>query len=104
MLMQGVEETSKLEEVNMIIKDRNIILDKLKDNLRKAQNKMKKFADHKRREVCHEVSDQVFLKMQPYRYRSLATQPNGKLNPRFYGPFEILEKVGTTMYRLSYHP
>ena len=28
----------------------------------------------------------------------------GKLSPRFIGPFEILEKVGTIMYRLALPP
>ena len=28
----------------------------------------------------------------------------GKLNPRFVGPFEILQKVGTVAYRLALPP
>ena len=28
----------------------------------------------------------------------------GKLSPRFVGPFEILERVGTVVYRLALSP
>lgn len=46
-----MEEILKVEEDNVMIKERNIILDKLKDNVCKAQNKMKKLRDHRRRDV-----------------------------------------------------
>lgn len=47
-----------------MIKERNIILDELKNNLRKVQEKMKKFANRKRNEVQYDVGDRVFLKIQ----------------------------------------
>lgn len=47
-----------------MIKERNVILDELKNNLRKVQDKMKKFANRKRNEVQYDVGDRVFLKIQ----------------------------------------
>jgi len=42
----------------------------------------------------------VFLKIQPYRFKSLARRPNEKLSPRFYGPYQILERIGPVAYKL----
>ena len=39
------------------------------------------------------VGDWVYLKIQPYRLKSLARKCNEKLSPRFYGPYKVLEKV-----------
>lgn len=65
---------------------------------------MKFFADHHRREVSYELGDLVFLKLQPYRMRSLAKKLNEKLSPRYYDPFKIIEKLGQVAYRLALLP
>ena len=50
-----------------------------------------------------EVGDQVFLKVMPKR-GVVRFDKRGKLSPRFIGPFEILERVGTVAYRLALLP
>ncbi|KAL1319796.1 hypothetical protein AAHE18_14G011100 [Arachis hypogaea] len=60
----------------------------------RAQNQMRQAADKKRREVVFAVGDFVYLKLQPYRMKSLATRSNQKLCAQFYGPFKFLEKIG----------
>ena len=62
---------------------------------------MKQVADSKRRDVSFALGDLVYVKLQPYRQRSLARKPNEKLAPRFYGPFEILQQIGQVAYRLK---
>jgi hypothetical protein len=62
---------------------------------------MKRWADKKRRDLEFEIGDKVYLKAQQYRFKSLASRPNEKLSPRFYGPFKVLEKIGTAAYRLD---
>jgi len=62
---------------------------------------MKQQADKKRRDVVFVVGDFVYLKIHPYKMRSLAARSNQKLAARFYGPFEILEKIGEVAYKLQ---
>ena len=45
--------------------------------------------------------DLVWLKLRPYRLRSLARKVNEKLSPRFYSPFEVLEKNGQISYYIK---
>ncbi|XP_031271255.1 uncharacterized protein LOC116129673 [Pistacia vera] len=59
------------------------------------------YADKKRREVNFKVGDSAYLKIQPYRLRSLARRHNEKLSPRFYGPFVIKNKIGAAAYQLD---
>ncbi|XP_020098958.1 uncharacterized protein LOC109717503 [Ananas comosus] len=54
-------------------------------------------------EVEEKVGDHVFLKVSPSRgIRRFGVR--GKLNPRFVGPFEILERVGPVAYRIALPP
>lgn len=42
----------------------------------------------------------VYLKLQPYRHTSLSTHRCLKLHSKYYGPFRILERIGTAAYKL----
>lgn len=66
LLLQLVEEESKVEVVNMVIKERNLILNELKANLSNAYDRMWRFVDKGRRGGNFEVRYYVFLKLQPY--------------------------------------
>ena len=77
------------------------LLAKLKANLTHAQARMKKYADKKRSERKLEVGDMVYLKMQPYRMASFGPRQSIKLTSKFYGPFLVLEAIGSLAYRLE---
>ena len=47
-----------------------------------------------------EVVDQVFLKLSPWK-GVVRFGKRGKLNPRYIGPFEIVERIGPVAYRLD---
>ena len=57
----------------------------------------------RRRPLEFEVGDHVFLKVMPKRGVARFGK-RGKLSPRFIGPFEVLERVGTVAYRLVLPP
>ncbi|KAL8138435.1 hypothetical protein V2J09_004436 [Rumex salicifolius] len=53
---------------------------------KKAQNQMAQLANAHRREAQYNVGYLVFLRVQPYRQKTLAGHSNQKLSPRCFGP------------------
>ena len=47
-----------------------------------------------------EVEDRVFLKLSPLK-GVVRFRKREKLNPRYIGPFEIIERIGPVAYRLD---
>jgi hypothetical protein len=65
-----------------------------------VQSRKKSYADHKRTELSFEVGDFEYLKVSPMRC-VCRFKVQGKLSPRFIGPFKILEKRGEVSYQLE---
>jgi hypothetical protein len=65
---------------------------------------MKKYADANRSERTFQVGDLVYLKMQPYRETALGLRNALKLTSKCYGPFIVLQKIGSVAYRLQLPP
>ena len=62
---------------------------------------MKLFADKKRVDRSFAVGDWVYLRLQPYKQSSIQSKKFGKLAPRFYGPYQVVQKVGEVSYKLD---
>ncbi|XP_042449011.1 uncharacterized protein LOC122033929 [Zingiber officinale] len=60
----------------------------------------KSYADLKWRDLEFAVGDHVFLKVSPMK-GVLRFSKKGKLCPRYIGPFEVLERIGTQAYWLA---
>lgn len=80
------------------------MLQRLKENLAHAQNRMKVYADQARTEREFSVGDRVYLKLQPYKQNSLALRKHLKLSSRYYGPYTILQRIGQVAYKLDLPP
>ena len=46
----------------------------------------------------------MHLKIQPYKLKTLATRMNQNLSPRYYGPYEALDRIGAVAYKLKLPP
>ena len=74
----------------------------IRQRLQTAQNRQKSYADNRRKDLEFEVGDRVFLKITPLR--SVTAGRGKKLQPRFVGPYTILQRVGKVAYRLELPP
>ncbi|CAM8920397.1 unnamed protein product [Rhodiola kirilowii] len=75
----------------------------IRERLHVAQSRQKSYADIRRRDLEFQVGDHVFLKVSPTKGIS-RFGIWGKLSPRFIGPCEIFERVGSLAYRLALPP
>ena len=51
-----------------------------------------------------QISDLVFVKLQPYRQHSISLQQNQKLGLKYFGSFPIIEHIGSAAYKLPLPP
>ncbi|GKA75065.1 hypothetical protein Tco_0781443 [Tanacetum coccineum] len=65
-----------------------------------ARDRQKSNADLKRKPMEFQVGDKVMLKVSPWK-GVVHFGKRGKLNPRYVGPFKVLEKVGEVAYKLE---
>lgn len=87
--------------VTQFVRDRINTQRLLKDNLLKAQERMKFYADKKRTDREFEEGDEVYLKLQPYRQMSVNLRKNHKLAARYYGPYKVIKRIGKVAYKIS---
>ena len=75
----------------------------IKNCIKAAQDRQKKYVDVRRRPLKLSTGDQVFLKVDPWK-NMLRFGLKGKLTPRFIGPFKILQRVGPVAYKVDLPP
>ncbi|GKC68734.1 putative reverse transcriptase domain-containing protein [Tanacetum coccineum] len=72
----------------------------IKQRMQAARDRQKSYADLKRKPMEFQVGDKVMLKVSPWK-GVVRFGKRGKLNPRYVGPFKVLEKVGEVAYKLK---
>ncbi|GJV32192.1 putative reverse transcriptase domain-containing protein, partial [Tanacetum coccineum] len=72
----------------------------IKQRIQAAHDRQKSYADLKRKPMEFQVGDKVMLKVSPWK-GVVCFGKHEKLNPRYVGPFKVLEKVGAVAYKLE---
>ena len=68
------------------------------------RNRMKQQANQHHFEHTFQVDDMVFLHLQPFKKSFMKIKGNHKLAPKFYGPYKVLQKIGSFAYKLELPP
>ncbi|WVZ69509.1 hypothetical protein U9M48_018283 [Paspalum notatum var. saurae] len=99
----GISETDAVTapDVQSWLQDRSVMTDLIRHHLVRSRHRMKKQADKQRSDRQYKVGDSVLVKVQPYVQTSLARRSNQKLAFKYFGPYEVLARIGTAAYRLK---
>jgi len=98
-----LSRTSNVDAVEDTLQTRDEVFATIRKKLLKAQATMKHTTDTKRREIEYQIGDWVLVKLRPFRQKSVKGVQTvaGKLAKHFYGPFQVLNRVGPVAYRLQ---
>lgn len=83
------------------VHDKSMMSELIQQHLARAQERMHTQANKSHSERQFSVGNWVYLKLQPYVQESLAPRSNQKLVFKFFGPFQVLEKIGPVAYKLE---
>ncbi|GJY42532.1 putative reverse transcriptase domain-containing protein [Tanacetum coccineum] len=72
----------------------------IKSRIQAARDRQKSYANIRRKPMVFQVGDKVMLKVSPWK-GVVHFGKRGKLNPRYVGPFKVIERVGTVAYKLE---
>nr|GEY71652.1 putative reverse transcriptase domain-containing protein [Tanacetum cinerariifolium] len=96
---QLVSEPQVIKKLEIIHETTEKII-QIKSQIQAIHDRQKSYVDNRRKPLDFQVGDKVLLKVSPWK-GVIGFGKQGKLNPRYVGPFKILSKVRTVAYRLE---
>ncbi|GKC60352.1 putative reverse transcriptase domain-containing protein [Tanacetum coccineum] len=72
----------------------------IKSRIQAARDRQKSYANIRHKPMVFQVGDKVMLKVSPWK-GVVHFGKRGKLNPRYVGPFRVIERVRTVAYKLE---
>ncbi|WVZ70688.1 hypothetical protein U9M48_019331 [Paspalum notatum var. saurae] len=100
-LLQYQLGTARVAAVDRQLQDRDLFLAEIRERLLLAQDTMKLQSDKKQRDLSFTVGDWVWLRLHHRTASAITAAGHSKLGPRFYGPYEVIERIGEVAYHLK---
>lgn len=101
-LLSYVPRIARVDVVAQTLTERDQLMKEVRLKLQQAQNRKKLQYDRRHQERIFQPGDQVYVRLQPYRQQTVERRTNMKLAARYYGPFQVLERVRQVAYRLEF--
>ena len=93
--------SASTEAADTLLRNRDEVLAEVRQCLLQAQQLAKKYYDASHREVVFDVGSWVWLRLLHHTTQTLDPRSRRKLGPRWAGPFQVLERIGSVAYRLQ---
>ena len=95
---------TRVAAVAKTLEEREEFLADIRYRLEQAQAVQKRFYDAGHRPVAYQVGDWALLRLRQRAASSLQQQTKGKLKPRFYEPYQVVELIDEVAVRLALPP
>jgi hypothetical protein len=93
--------TAKVAAVDRQLLERDEFLEEIRARLVQAQVTMKNVQDKSRHNVEFEVGSWVWVRLLQRTAVGVTPASHTKLGPKFYGPFQIVQRIGSVSYKLQ---
>lgn len=95
---------ARVAAVDQQLMQRDEFLAEVRERLLQAQDYMKTAHDKNHRDLSYDVSEWAWLRLHHRSAAGITDKTHAKLPPKYYGPFQVVERVGPVAYRLSLPP